>query len=332
MKTLNKKEKEIIQLIADKEICDIFSYLKYYNYLSKVENNMTDIENAFNNEFGQIRFRCLRQKFDSQINKYDLETIDDLYAFVKPQLTFKGWGGHSLNRLILADNHNDIYFQYDLLTPIYICNNIDKIYEFIAIWQYLESEHLIINLSNPCSKKDMAIFAQAKAFEKKIDDISSISAENLVPDNIKVPITRYLNWTLTLDEYNFDLCYAYLNIQLFPTLSLKKFIKNGFKTDSAIRESHNFAIALTGVIVAIITALSSIWISLVGPDYRKELQELNSTIQHIYDLHNSSDTSIDEKTDAISTEKEGLITNTSTETITTTSQNENHINSDSKRN
>jgi hypothetical protein len=31
MKTLNKEEKEIIKLIQEKKITDIYSYVKYYN-------------------------------------------------------------------------------------------------------------------------------------------------------------------------------------------------------------------------------------------------------------------------------------------------------------
>lgn len=47
MKTLNKEEKEIIKLIQEKKITDIYSYVKYYNLGTEIQYFKEDIQKAF---------------------------------------------------------------------------------------------------------------------------------------------------------------------------------------------------------------------------------------------------------------------------------------------
>jgi len=46
-------------------------------------------------------------------------------------------------------------------------------------------------------------------------------------------------------------------------------------------ESRNFIIALVSVIVAVVTSLASLFISLSGHDYSQELNNINTSLQNI---------------------------------------------------
>ena len=52
MKTLSKEEKDIIKLINQKKIKDIYSYVRYYNLGIVAQYNEVDIQKAFNERYG----------------------------------------------------------------------------------------------------------------------------------------------------------------------------------------------------------------------------------------------------------------------------------------
>lgn len=59
--------------------------------------------------------------------------------------------------------NEELKYNYNLTKPIYLSENIDEILNFISIWQFLEEEHLIINLPKSCEERDMGLFL------KKVD-------------------------------------------------------------------------------------------------------------------------------------------------------------------
>lgn len=70
---------------------------------------------------------------------------------------------------------NKIKYDYCLFKPIYICEDIDKILQFISIWQYLESEKFIIELPNPCEIQDMGLFLYKKKKISRTPDYKKIN-------------------------------------------------------------------------------------------------------------------------------------------------------------
>jgi hypothetical protein len=275
MKTLSEKEKEIIRLIQKKEITDILSFIKYYNLGTEICFHDSDIIEEFNKVFKGKEY-IIHHNQDKSIfldKRCIIEDIDKNTSKCKPYLSFAQCKYQELCA------NETISFRYDLYKPIYICENMDRILQFIAVWQYLENERLVIELPKSCEKEDFSLFLSKENI--KLPEVT-INEENLNLESMKVFADSFMDWKLTLNKTNFELCYPYLCKKIYPTLALDTFIEKDFKTKSDIIENHNFMIALVGVIVAIATSLASLFISLSDQDYTHELNDINDSLKNIY--------------------------------------------------
>lgn len=275
MKTLNEKEKEIIRLIQKKEITDILSFIKYYNLGTELRFYESDINEKFKKLFSGKEYIIHHNRDRSLFldKRCVIEDIDKDTTKCKPFLTYE----QSKTQEISANE--DIRYTYDFFKPTYICENMDKILQFIAIWQYLENERLVIELPKSCEKDDVALFLSKESIE--LSEVT-IDENNPTFDSMKKYACYFMDWQFALNKTNFELCYPYLCKKIYPTLALDTFIEENFRTKTDINESRNFKIALVGVIVAIVTSLASLFISLSEQDYRQELNNLNNSLQNIY--------------------------------------------------
>lgn len=274
MKTLNEKEKEIIRLIQKKEITDILSFIKYYNLGTEIYFNKSDINDKFNKIFSGKEY-IIHHNGDKSIfldERCIIDDIDKNTSKCKPFLTFEQSKAQEI------DANKNIRYTYDFFKPTYICEDMDKILQFIAIWQYLENERLVIELPKSCEKEDVALFLSKESIE--LPEIT-INENNPAFDSMKIYACFFMDWQFTLNKTNFELCYPYLCKKIYPTLALDTFIEKSFKTKADINESRNFKITLVGVIVAIATSLASLFISLSGQDYSQELKNINNSLQKI---------------------------------------------------
>lgn len=289
MKTLNKKEKEIIKLIQKKEITDLLSFIKYYNLGTKICFNESDIIEKFNNTFKEKEF-IIKHNRDKSIflaKECVIEDIDKDTSKCKPFLTFE----QSRMQEVRANEH--IVYTYDLFESTYICEDMDKILQFIAVWQYLENERLVIELPKSCEKEDFALFLSKENIE--LPEII-IDENNPTLKSMKIYACYFMDWQLNINKTNFELCYPYLCKKIYPTLALDTFIEKNFKTKADINESRNYIIALVGVIVAIATSLASLFISLSGHDYSQELKDIGNSLQKIADERILDEDFVNEKT------------------------------------
>lgn len=277
MKTLNEKEKEIIELIQKKEITDILSFIKYYKLGTEVYFNESDIKEKFNNVLGEKEY-IIKHNQDKSIflSKYCvIEDIDKDTSKCRPFLTFEQSTEQKFH------GNENISYTYNLFEPTYICEDMNEILQFIAVWQYLENERLVIELPKSCKKEDFALFLSkenVKLPEMLIDE------DNLTLTSMKIYACRLMDWQLNFNKTNFELCYPYLCKRIYPTLALDTFIEKNFQTKADINESRNFKIALAGVLIAFITSLASIIISIIGMldrGYYRELQDINKSMQEI---------------------------------------------------
>lgn len=151
MKTLNKEEKEIIKLIQEKKITDIYSYVKYYNLGTEIQYFKEDIQKAFENKYGTTTRIITKGKNNTIYKKYIIEELSDNRYKARPYLTFND--GSNTDWDTIYYKPKGIEHSYHLTEPTYTCDNIDQILNFISIWQFLESEHLIIELPKSCDAK-----------------------------------------------------------------------------------------------------------------------------------------------------------------------------------
>lgn len=279
MKTLSQEEQEIIKLIQEKKIVDIYSYLRYYNLGTEIQFQEKDILEAFENDFSDGDYNLIVRDSISGFGERPLNELKPNTATV-----FLNFDNSWMQEV--ESPANEIKYDYCLFTPIYICKDIDKILQFISIWQFLESEKFVIELPKPCEAQDMGLFLYKKEKNARTPGYKNIDIKSKT-----TPISpcEYMDWRLAINEHNLSLCMPYLKKQMQPTLSLDTFIETGFMTKEDLNERRNFRIALAGVLIAFIASLASLIVSIIGMSnrgYYKELQDINNSIQQIRDeLH-----------------------------------------------
>ncbi|WP_277668605.1 hypothetical protein [Caproiciproducens galactitolivorans] len=268
---LSKEQKDIISHIQSGEITDVYSFVKYYGFGTYVGHNRSAIEEAFHKQYGDKKYKCRND--DSNNNECIIEEIDEKYVWAKPTLSYFNSEGQVIK-------HHDIVHGFSLFEPTYICENINAVISFIALWQYLKSEGLIIELPKSCSEKDVGLFLRKEPIPHNNRDIFEEGQLRL--SDMSVNVAYFLDWKYALDEPAFEVCLPYLNMKLYPAPALLTYITKGHKTLEEIRERRNMRIALAGVLIALITSIASIIISFQDKGYHNELQEIHNSLQEIH--------------------------------------------------
>lgn len=277
MKTFNKEEQEIIKLIQEKKIVDIYSYVKHYHLGTEIQFYEENIIEAFKNDFNDGEYNLIVRDSISGFGERPLNVHKDNVPtmFLNFDMAY---------RQKVESPDNKICFNFCVFKPIYICENIDKILQFISIWQYLETEQLITDLPKSCTEQDMGLFLYKQEKATK----STPGYKNVNPKLKANPINprEYMNWRLALKEHDLSLCMPYLVKQIQPTPNLDIFIKTAFITKKDLNERRNSRIAIISVLIALAAFLFSIITYMFNRGYYKELQDINNSIQEIRDeLH-----------------------------------------------
>lgn len=276
---LNKEQKDIIKHIQSNEITDIYSFVKHYGHGSDVGHDKSAIENFFNEQYCNNKYKCKKDNLGD--DKCVIAEIDEHYVWAKPTLDYIGAEGQVIE-------YKDIKHGFSLFEPTYICENVNVIISFIALWQYLKSEGLIIELPKSCLERDMGLFLRKVPLENCNRDF--FSNENLRISDMSINITYFLDWKYELDEEAFEICLPYLNMKIYPTPNLSTYILKKHNTLEDIRDRRNMKIAFASVIIALITSIASIIISMQDKGYYNELNEINNSLQEIHtDIFNNTD-------------------------------------------
>ena len=277
MRTLSKEEKNIINLIHEGKIKDIYSYVKCFGLDNSIQHHKNEIQREFDEKYGEKECILKNINYDFIHNKDAIiEMIDSKTAKLRPVLTYC-----ECRDCVDLDyiHYRDIEYTYKITEPVYICEKIDDILHFISVWQYLKNEQLIIELPKSCEKQDMELFLRK--------DFSQNYHSDFVLENVKeyrdleINAIEFMDWRLKLDIHNFELCLPYLTKQIQPTLALDVFVHDKYKTSADKKEDRNFKIALVGVIVAIVTSVASLMVSIFRNGNAKELQDINNSLQKI---------------------------------------------------
>ncbi len=273
---LTKRQKEIVKKIADRSITDVYSFVKHFNLGKDFYYDKAKALDKFNALYKDRTYYVSRDGLNLHgLKDSIIEEISDNIVLVKmkPLLrdSSKKFSSHGIT------------YEYNYFKPVYITENIDEVTSFIALWQYLKSQGLIIELPKSCTKEDMGLFIRK---DKPIADKPYIMEPNTPEEPLNIFTQRtylneYIDGSFKLDEENFEICFPYLTQKIYPAPELKTFIQKGYNTKEELNNRRNFWIALAGVIIAICTSLASIYMSEQEKGYYKELNEINNSIQRI---------------------------------------------------
>jgi len=306
---LTKNQEKIVKAIANGNITDIYTFVLFMEYGNFSVYSKSYVEEKFAKTYENKKYKCETRSFIEH-NKQDniLEEIDSKTCYCKPNLVFYD----ALQTL----SHCGVSHRFSFFYPVYITDKIDKIISFIALWQYLKEQALIIELPKSCTKDDMGLFVRPIPDNDKCR--SHIEENHPSPYtylDLNVSFQNFFGGKFTLDERNFEICLPYLTKTIFPVPELQTFIQKKFKTKEEINNRRNFWIALAGATIAFFTAIASIIVSVVDKGYHKELNQINESLQKIEASipENQSATDISDKLDGITETIKGLQENTENE-------------------
>ena len=272
---LTKYQKGLVKCIADGRITDILSFVELHNLSYEVCFYKPYVYKRFENAYDGKKFLCDSRFFDNPNEaKRIVERLSERTVCVKPRLNFSG--SH------FSCSHNNITHSYSLFEPIRITECFDEIVSFIALWQYLKSEALIIELPKSCSKEDMGLFLKRIPDKEKCH--VSLDENRKTPyqyHELDIPFEDFFDGKYELNKENFEICLPYLTKKIYPAPELQTFIQNKYNTTDELNNRGNLWIALAGVIIAFITSVASIIVSVTEKGYHNELAEINSSIQEI---------------------------------------------------
>lgn len=274
---LTKRQQEIVKKISKGEITDILSFVKSFNLGEENCFDKTEVVDRFEAVYSDKKFLCDTVHFDNY-NQLDriIERIDKKTGYCRANLSFQ----NSYSNFSCAG----VNYSYHIFKPVYTSSAMDEIISFIALWQYLQSQALIIELPKTCSEEDMGLFLKCKQSNAKSS--VTLSDDNTAPYayyNLDVSFYDFFDGEYALDKENFEICFPYLNRKIYPAPELKTFIQKGYKTNEEINNCRNLWIALVGVIIAIITSVGSMYMSALDRGYYTEFMEINSSLKEIED-------------------------------------------------
>lgn len=276
---LTKRQKEIVKKIADRSITDVYSFVKHFNLGKDFYYDKAKAFDKFNELYKDRTYYASHDDLNSiGLKDSIIKELGNDIVLVKMK--------PSLRDLYKKFSSHGITYEYNYFEPVYITENIDEVTSFIALWQYLKSQGLIIELPKSCTKEDMGLFIRK---DKPVADEPYIMEPNTPEEPLdlfaKRPcLNEYIDGSFKLDEENFEICFPYLTQKIYPAPELKIFIQKGFNTKEELNNRRNFWIALAGVIIAIFTSLASIYMSAQEKGYYKELNEINNSLQQIDDV------------------------------------------------
>lgn len=285
---LTKKQKDIVKNIANGNITDVYSFVKHYNLGYEICASKDEIKVKFDKLYKDKTYICDPKTMYLSEEKYKIETIDTLTAKVKARLSF--------NDSNFSCGGNGVGYSYSYFKEIYSTENIQEIISFLALWQYLYSQTLIIEFPKKCSSNDVALFIRKVVCDNDVYAFESEEGKKYDYIRLRIHALELLNFKLEFDSENFDICFPYLNKKIYPAPELNTFMQKGYNTTEELNNRRNLWIAFAGVIIAILTSLTSIIISLNEIDYKQEMQTISNSLQKIQDTLIQEDQSVSENT------------------------------------
>lgn len=149
---LTKHQKEIIKKISLGDITDILSYIKVFNLGEYLGLDEEEIKYRFHKKYDGRFFKIIREK-NSNINKdawRNIEEEDENYY--KASILLRDVSGSSYHY-----KYGESFADYKIYEKRYIAKDFGNIISFIALWQYLQSKALIIELPRLLVKDDFFI-------------------------------------------------------------------------------------------------------------------------------------------------------------------------------
>lgn len=291
-----KHQKDIIRYIASEDITDIVSYINFFGLSTLRKLDKDKIEERFKKETAGKTVKKLKDDFSKFTMKNNIDSswnISSQITFHEPTeadyecVPLKIAYPETEHKKKLTDSS---YFSYDYFKGINIVNSFSDIKDFLAIWQYLKNEGLILEVEKEIKKEDFELFFEyvpfsESSFKKSEDAFAALGERSIKLCGLPEHVKDYRDYSDYLFEYNTThelICSQFLGKRIYGTSELDTFIKSKFKT----KNDKQFMLALIPAYIGIIISLFTPFFPTDNSDVEK-IQHQLSEIQEKLEDNNS---------------------------------------------
>lgn len=288
-----KHQKDIIRYIASEDITDIVSYINFFGLSTLRKLDKDKIEERFKKETAGKTVKKLKDDFSKFTMKNNIDSswnISSQITFHEPTeadyecVPLKIAYPETEHKKKLTDSS---YFSYDYFKGINIVNSFSDIKDFLAIWQYLKNEGLILEVEKEIKKGDFELFFEyvpfsESSFKKSEDAFAALGERPIKLCGLPEHVKDYRDYSDYLFEYNTThelICSQFLGKRIYGTSELDVFIKSKFKT----KNDKQFMLALIPAYIGIIISLFTPFFPTDNSDVEKIQQQLSEIQENLQD-------------------------------------------------
>ena len=307
----SKHEKEIIRKIADGTVYDIPSYLKTFNHTTLKKLDKEAIEERLRIEEDGKLYEKIKDDVPRFVNRTTnimgtdvslpmpaLHTKEDA-EYVPAIIDYTGAECPVVTQ-------NDVTFVYKYFEGINCTNSFGDIKRFLAIWQYLKSENLVLEVDKKVTADDYEIFFEYKPFQEtvyahklkereetiKINGEKYVKVENELTKNFACddpnrtkPFRNYCDYLFEYNKNQEILCKQFLDKQIIGNADLDLFIRRQFHTYEQRSLFHSLLPAYLAMILTLAITIYQEWDN--NQDMEKIYNHLSTIEQQLEDTDNN---------------------------------------------
>lgn len=279
---LNSHRKEIINRIVKGEIYDIYSFLESFGYLEQYKINEKELMKKFEEDEKNKKYKVPniegnfeKKRFESILGhkKPDFTEDDFIYVNARPCIDTPG----------CTATFNNREYKFSLTNKgIMVAKEYSHILEFVTLWQQLQKQGLIFEITKEVSAEDIALFyeifpvQETDYYKKLVLDREEATSSKKIPEGCeRVPlyddyedlkeygVAKEYFWNKrgviekstflyykkypVLNELHLTTCKDFINKKIVATPLLGEYLSNNYQTE----EEKKSKWALIGTWVAI---------------------------------------------------------------------------------
>lgn len=321
---LNSHRKEIIKRIVKGEIYDIYSFLESFDYLEEYKLDKDALINKFKRDEGDKKYKIPNYEGDFEKKRFicvkngekpDFTENDFIYVEAKYIIDTPGH--------IVTFNGKEYKFSYTY-KGIKVAKDYSHILEFVTLWQQLQKQGLILEISKEVGTEEIALFyeifpTKETDYYKKLildrENATSLSTElpkeyvrrptyNCYEDLKEYGVAKEYFWNNrgfieksllpyyekypVFNELHLATCKDFIGKKIVATPSLAEYVTNNYQTE----EEKKSKWALIGTWVAIgisfLMAVFSVFATFKVDPSNNNLTNIQSQLEQIREEMNSS--------------------------------------------
>lgn len=301
---LTKHEKIIIENIISGNIKNIETYIKHFEYGHQINFNKNEVQSKFENDNIEKTYylpKGLQLKKSNLVKECEYKNRIANQSIDKNKYEKKELRLNYLTETQSVTVDKKV-FTLNFYEGVYTIDNFDNVISFITLWQYLKSEGLILEISNPIKNETIGMFFKSQSLPDNEKE-KQINYTDLTIDD-----KYYLEQTFSFSDNQYLICKDFIDKEIIATPKLKNFAKNRYKTFEEKSHRNSLIVAWVAIIVSMLIGI----ISIIYQPSDSNLESIKSEVKTIENnLPPKNNKTLNNKLDGIIKELQKLESNKS---------------------